>query len=86
MLKLCFNSLLIRQLKERIPDRLHSYRFIRVIKGHDVTILIGPEGDFSPAEIEWALQNGYQPISLGAARLRTETAAVVACCMAVQQE
>lgn len=45
----------------------------------DVTILIGPEGDFSPAEIALALDNGFVPISLGNSRLRTETAAVVAC-------
>lgn len=50
-----------------------------------ITILIGPEGDFSPAEIEWALNNGYQPVSLGNARLRTETAAMVACATAVQR-
>lgn len=41
-------------------------------------ILIGPEGDFSPAEIELAIENGYQPVMLGETRLRTETAAVVA--------
>ena len=41
-------------------------------------ILIGPEGDFSPEEIKFALQNGFKPISLGNQRLRTETAAVVA--------
>ncbi|MGY5849365.1 16S rRNA (uracil(1498)-N(3))-methyltransferase [Salegentibacter sp. F14] len=44
-----------------------------------VTILIGPEGDFSPEEIDLALQNGWQPVSLGHNRLRTETAAIVAC-------
>ncbi len=43
------------------------------------TILIGPEGDFSPVEIEKALNNNYIPISLGNSRLRTETAAIVAC-------
>lgn len=43
------------------------------------TILIGPEGDFSVKEIETALKNNYQPVSLGHTRLRTETAAVVAC-------
>ncbi len=41
-------------------------------------LMIGPEGDFSPQEIEFALQNHYIPISLGETRLRTETAAVVA--------
>lgn len=44
-----------------------------------ITILIGPEGDFSPEEIELALKSGFIPVSLGNTRLRTETAAVVAC-------
>lgn len=43
-----------------------------------VTILIGPEGDFSSKEIAMALSKGYAPISLGENRLRTETAAIVA--------
>lgn len=42
-------------------------------------ILIGPEGDFSPQEIGLANVNGFQAVSLGNARLRTETAGVVAC-------
>ncbi len=41
-------------------------------------ILIGPEGDFTPEEIEAALNNGYQPVTLGETRLRTETAGMVA--------
>ena len=45
----------------------------------DYTILIGPEGDFSNKEIALALENNYIPVSLGETRLRTETAAVVAC-------
>ncbi|SCY12485.1 16S rRNA (uracil(1498)-N(3))-methyltransferase [Flavobacterium caeni] len=45
----------------------------------DVTILIGPEGDFSTKEIQTALENKFVPVSLGNTRLRTETAAVVAC-------
>ncbi|KAF2327621.1 16S rRNA (uracil(1498)-N(3))-methyltransferase [Flavobacterium nitrogenifigens] len=45
----------------------------------DVTILIGPEGDFSEKEIALALENNYNPVTLGNTRLRTETAAVVAC-------
>lgn len=48
---------------------------------NSATILIGPEGDFTPKEIELALQNGYQPVSLGETRLRTETAGVVAAAM-----
>lgn len=43
-----------------------------------ITILIGPEGDFSPKEIELALKHQYIPVSLGAFRLRTETAGIVA--------
>lgn len=42
-------------------------------------ILIGPEGDFSPDEIEKASQNDFKAISLGDNRLRTETAAIAAC-------
>jgi 16S rRNA (uracil1498-N3)-methyltransferase len=49
------------------------------LKGEDALILIGPEGDFSKQEIEEAIKNGYHPISLGENRLRTETAALVAC-------
>ncbi len=41
-------------------------------------ILIGPEGDFSPDEVELAAANGFMPVSLGETRLRTETAAFVA--------
>lgn len=44
----------------------------------ETTILIGPEGDFSPAEIETAKAAGWIPVSLGPTRLRTETAALVA--------
>ncbi|WP_257669839.1 16S rRNA (uracil(1498)-N(3))-methyltransferase [Parapedobacter tibetensis] len=43
------------------------------------TILVGPEGDFSASEIAGALSAGYQAITLGDSRLRTETAALVAC-------
>lgn len=44
-----------------------------------ITILIGPEGDFSSEEIELAKKGGYIPVTLGESRLRTETAAIVAC-------
>lgn len=55
----------------------------KIVRGHETTVLIGPEGDFSPEEVAWALEKGYEPVSLGAARLRTETAAVAACHTAV---
>ncbi len=44
-----------------------------------VLILIGPEGDFSEKEIHLARENNFTPVSLGESRLRTETAAIVAC-------
>ena len=47
--------------------------------GEDALVLIGPEGDFSEEEVEKAIANGFRPISLGKSRLRTETAALVAC-------
>jgi 16S rRNA (uracil1498-N3)-methyltransferase len=54
--------------------------FKKALKNNEnVTILIGPEGDFSEKEVKLALENGYFPVSLGKTRLRTETAALVAC-------
>lgn len=55
--------------------------------GSDSVILIGPEGDFSPQEIESALQTGFQAVTLGQERLRTETAAIYGCalCHAIEQ-
>jgi 16S rRNA (uracil1498-N3)-methyltransferase len=47
-------------------------------QGRDITVLIGPEGDFSPEEARLAVEKGYLPIHLGPSRLRTETAAVTA--------
>lgn len=47
--------------------------------GKDVCIMIGPEGGFSPQEVEWAQQNDFKAVSLGSSRLRTETAGIVAC-------
>lgn len=45
----------------------------------EITILIGPEGDFSVKEIKMAMSNDFIPVTLGRSRLRTETAAIVAC-------
>jgi 16S rRNA (uracil1498-N3)-methyltransferase len=58
-------------------DKNHLKNEIKA--GEDILLLIGPEGDFSPEEIDRAKENGYQEISLGRARLRTETAGIVAC-------
>jgi len=49
------------------------------IVNRDNLILIGPEGDFSIDEIKKALKYQFIPISLSEARLRTETAGIVAC-------
>jgi 16S rRNA (uracil1498-N3)-methyltransferase len=65
----------IAYVSENHNDLLKNY----FIQGEDALILIGPEGDFSKQEIEQAIKNGYHPISLGENRLRTETAALVAC-------
>lgn len=56
--------------KKLLPDLIN--------KEQSQIILIGPEGDFTPDEIEFALQNNFQPVSLGETRLRTETAAIAA--------
>jgi len=48
-------------------------------KEGDCVVLIGPEGDFSRKEMEAAINQGFHPVSLGPSRLRTETAAIVAC-------
>ncbi len=51
--------------------------------GKSCLVLIGPEGDFSEGEVEDALSLGFKPVALGNSRLRTETAAIVACHTAV---
>jgi 16S rRNA (uracil1498-N3)-methyltransferase len=48
----------------------------------DVTVMIGPEGDFSIDEVRLAMEHGFVPVSLGPCRLRTETAALSATMMA----
>ncbi len=49
-----------------------------VPEGAEITVMIGPEGDFSPEEARLAVENGFIPVHLGPSRLRTETAAVTA--------
>lgn len=65
----------IAWIDEEATDLLaNSYK-----KGENCLILIGPEGDFSPEEVKLAQTHGFEAVSLGEARLRTETAALVAC-------
>ena len=67
--------LLIAHCEETDKKTLKS-----VLKPNEkVTLLIGPEGDFSIKEIALALEKKYVPVSLGNTRLRTETAAIIAC-------
>ncbi len=59
-------------------EELDKKPFAKTIKTNtNIVILIGPEGDFSPAEIEKALEHKFSPVTLGESRLRTETAGVV---------
>lgn len=64
----CENS-----IRKELVGELHQ------LQPKKILILIGPEGDFSSSEIEIALKKGFVPIVMGENRLRTETAAVVAC-------
>ena len=48
-------------------------------KEENSLILIGPEGDFSQDEVALAIEKGFEPITFGESRLRTETAGIVAC-------
>ncbi len=59
--------------------KVHIAKLLKA--GENALILIGPEGDFSPEEIALAVKNGFEEITLGTQRLRTETAAVVATTM-----
>lgn len=69
---------------QEIPRRLLAKEYR---PGRDTIIMIGPEGDFSKEEISEAIGAGYVPITLGDNRLRTETAALVACdtCHIIEQ-
>lgn len=66
-------------------EEMQKSNITRLNMAQDVLILIGPEGDFTPSEIEQALQKGYEPVSLGSTRLRTETAGIVAAALLVNQ-
>jgi 16S rRNA (uracil1498-N3)-methyltransferase len=66
----------IAHCNSELGEREYLGKLIK--KGGKTLILIGPEGDFSPEEINFPLQNGFKAISLGKERLRTETAALVA--------
>lgn len=62
---------------ERVPRRSIK-EVLEGFDGNEIIVMIGPEGDFSKAEAELALESGFIPVHLGTSRLRTETAAVTA--------
>lgn len=72
----------LRLIAYCFEDETHPRQSIRQVLdtsgAREITVLIGPEGDFSPEEASLALAGGYIPVHLGASRLRTETAAVTA--------
>lgn len=78
-----FDDLIVRPFDGR-KFIAHCYNFHKnplaqlYNKGENALILIGPEGDFSESEVNKAISNGFEPISLGETRLRTETAAITA--------
>lgn len=79
----------IREKRKGLKFIAHCYEEIESVDFFDtisennkvqegVTIMIGPEGDFSIDEVKDAIRNGFTPVSLGKSRLRTETAALYA--------
>ena len=66
---------------EEIPRTFLFDELCNIPNGENVTVLIGPEGDFSIDEVRLALQNGYRSVHLGESRLRTETAGLAAVMM-----
>lgn len=72
---------LIAHCGEALTDAGKRYLPSALRAGEDVQILIGPEGDFSPEETALALRCGFEEITLGTQRFRTETAAVAATIM-----
>ena len=62
---------------DNVPRRSIK-QVLKGFKGSEIAVMIGPEGDFSKAEADLALQCGFVPVHLGDSRLRTETAALTA--------
>ena len=77
---------ILKQYKD-VPQKLVAHCMDDKKKGQlpkllkpdgDVILLIGPEGDFTQEEVNLCVEHGFKPVSLGARRLRTETAAITA--------
>lgn len=69
-------KLYIAWIADNMSGKLLGYDYI---KGESATLLVGPEGDFTPKESEAAIKSGFKAVNLGNSRLRTETAGIVAC-------
>ena len=78
----CYNEIERRELTSLLRESAESNAATGDTSDEDVTILIGPEGDFSIDEVRYAISKGYKSTSLGPSRLRTETAAIVAATVA----
>lgn len=78
----CYNEIERRELTSLLRESAESNAATGDTSDEDVTILIGPEGDFSIDEVKYAVSKGYKSTSLGPSRLRTETAAIVAATVA----
>ena len=78
----CYNEIERRELTSLLRESAESNAATGDTSDEDVTILIGPEGDFSIEEVRYAVSKGYKSTSLGPSRLRTETAAIVAATVA----
>ncbi|MEJ0034247.1 MAG: RsmE family RNA methyltransferase [Bacteroidota bacterium] len=70
-----FDQKFIAYVDHTNPDQLKDL----VKKKHSYALLIGPEGDFTDDEVQLAIKNHWQKVSLGPTRLRTETAALMGC-------
>ncbi len=80
-----FGDLVIRQfdncqklIAHCVAGNKQSLDYQLISKSSNQLVFIGPEGDFTPKEIELALHHQFTPVSLGETRLRTETAGVLA--------
>ena len=69
---------LISILGDKLPLLYNVLNEMNSVKINNGAVLIGPEGDFSEEEIDYVLENGFKPVSLGKRRLRSETAAFAA--------
>lgn len=73
--------LFIAHCYEEVPRTDFYSKLQQIPADEDVTVLIGPEGDFSIDEVRFAVSKGYESVTLGNSRLRTETAALMAVAM-----